>query len=407
VYRHLLIIGACAVIGLWTGCSNDSGGSGPNCVTSVSLDSHEMELEVGTSAVLTPTVRGGEDKSLSWYVNGIEDGNDIVGTITYNSPVTFKAPDSLPDPATVEIRAISVEDTMKYDSCMVTVTFKVIHVDIESGDDTAGNGYAHNPVKTISRGNQLAASGGTVLVAPGVYNADHGEAFPIYPGNGVTIEGQDWETCIIRGSGAYGYAMDPGQGSTIRKFTFESDVELGAGRWEHYIYMRNENIRVDSIRTSHRTDYAPIRIRRATGAIVENSVFEVSYLPPPPSGIGMNRAFEILDDNTGTIIRNCRISGFYEGLRITQDATTLVENCVIEGNDYGVYICCAAQDPNPDFGGGARGSAGNNTIVNNVTCGLYNDSNNVIFAKYNTWNNNPPVAGTDYCVDGSGGVIYE
>jgi hypothetical protein len=406
VYRNLLIVGVCAVVALWMGCSSDSG-SGPSPVKSVSLDPGEMEVEVGHSAVITPTVTGGENKGLMWYVNGVVDGNTIFGTITHNSPATYTAPDTLPDHVTVEVRAVSVEDTTKYDSCVVTVTFKIIHVDIETGDDATGTGYAHDPVKTITRGNQLASSGGTVLVAPGTYDTDHGEVFPIYPKAGVAIVGEDWDSCIIRGSTLWGYAMDMGAGSTVRKFTFESTAEVVDERWEHYIYMRSSNIRVDSVRTSERVAYAPIRIRNATNPVVENCVFDVPYLDSASGDAGMNRGFEIIDGNQGTIIRGCAISGFGEGLRITQDASTLVENCTIEGNDYGVAICCASQNPTPDLGGGARGSVGGNTIRDNVTCGLYNESNNVIFAKFNTWTNDPPVVGTDYCNTGTGGVVYE
>ena len=62
---------------------------------------------------------------------------------------------------------------------------------------------------------------------------------------------------------------------------------------------------------------------------------------------------------------------------------------------------------NPDFGGGARGSAGGNIIRNNSECGLSIELDHPVFAKFNTWTNDPPVAGEDYCVVGDGGVIVE
>jgi hypothetical protein len=396
---------------LWYSCSSDESTVSPRPVTSVSVEPDVMEVEVGHSAGVTAVVNGGVNKDLTWYVNGIENGNNVVGTVSHNSPATYVAPDVLPDHTAVEVRAVSVEDTTKYDSCMVTITFKVIHVDIQSGDDATGTGYAHDPVKTITRGNQLASAGGTVLAAPGVYDTEHGEQFPIYPKAGVAIVGENWETCIIRGSNAMDYCMSLGAASSaVRKFTFESMAPLGPDRWEHYIYVRGENVRVDSVRTFQRVYYAPIRLRNATNAIIENSVFEVPYLDPPQSGIGMDRAFEIIDGNAGTVIRGCTVSGFREGLRISSDASPLFEKCTITGNDIGIILCCyqsSTHNPNPDLGGGARGSTGGNKIVNNLTCGLQNDTYNVIYAKYNTWTNNPPVAGEDYCNSSTGGVVVE
>ena len=407
--RILVVLCSCAALAICHGCSSDS--PGPNPVKSVALDPSAMDVEVGQTTGITPTVTGGDNKDLTWYVNGIENGNSVFGTITHNSPATYNAPDTLPNPVMVEVRAVSVADTTKYDSCMVTLTFKVIHVDIGSGNDDTGTGYAHEPVKTITRGMELATSGGTVLVAPGVYDTDHGETFPIYPKGGVTLEGEDWESCIIRGGDKSGYATSLGQdGAAIRKFTFESAPELGEERWEHYVYMRGEDIRVDSLRTAQRTFYAPIRLRYATNAIVENCVFDVPYLDPATSGIGQNRGFEIIRENPGTIIRGCTISGFRQGLDIAGDNDTLVENCTIEENDYGVYLCCYQSDdhnPDPDFGGGARGSAGGNIIRNNETCGLCNETYNVIYAKHNTWTNTPPEAGEDYCNTSTGGVVVE
>jgi hypothetical protein len=147
-----------------------------------------------------------------------------------------------------------------------------------------------------------------------------------------------------------------------------------------------------------------------SNAIVENCVFDVPYLDPAPSGIGQNRGFEIVQDNPGMIIRGCTVSGFREGLQMGKDNGPLIEDCIIEENDYGVTLCCFESNdhnPNPDFGGGARGSTGGNIIRNNVTCGIYNETYNVIYARFNTWTNDPPLAGEDFCNTSTGGVIFE
>ena len=408
--RTLPVLCICAALAVCCGCGGD-GDSGPPPEVTVSLDPDAMDVEVGRSATITTQVTGTSNTGLTWFVNGIENGDDVFGTITQNSPATYTAPDTLPGLTTVEVRAISVVDTTKYDSCMVTITFKVIHVDIATGDDVEGTGYAHDPVKTIHRGNQLAPNGGTVLVAPGTYDTDHGESFPIYPGAGVTLEGENWETCIIRGGTQYGYAMSLDLAScAVRKFTFESAPEQVPDRWESYLYMRGSNVRVDSLRTAQRTFNSLIFIRNSTDAIVENCVFDVPYLDPATPSIGQNRGLVLVDGNTGTIIRGCTISGFREGIQMGSDNATLIENCTIEDNEYGVLLCCyesTQHNPNPDLGGGAKGSAGGNIIINNVECGVYNETYNVIYARYNTWNNDPPVAGEDFCNTSTGGVLFE
>ena len=296
VYRRMFIICTCAVVAVWVGCSGDDSGTGANPVVSVSLAPNEMDVEVGRAASITPTVTGGDNRDLTWFVNDIENGNDVFGMISHSSPVTYTAPDTLPDLVTVEVRAVSVADTTKYDSCLVTITFKVIHANIVSGNDTTGTGYVHAPVKTITRGMELASEGGTVLVAPGIYDPDHGETFPIYPKAGVAIVGEDWEDCIIRGGSMWGYAVSLGTaGSAVRKFTFESIPELGEDRWEHYVYMRGEDVLVDSLRTFQRTYYAPIRIGDATNAIVTTmgTTFRKAPMIPGISISGRNAAMVV------------------------------------------------------------------------------------------------------------------
>lgn len=106
------------------------------------------------------------------------------------------------------------------------------------------------------------------------------------------------------------------------------------------------------------------------------------------------------------IIRRCTISGFREGLKLSEDNNPLVESCIIEESDYGVYLCCHQSNesnPNPDFGGGARGSAGFNIIRNNTERGLSIELDHPIYAENNTWTDDPPLVNTDCCVQGAGG----
>jgi hypothetical protein len=64
-------------------------------------------------------------------------------------------------------------------------------------------------------------------------------------------------------------------------------------------------------------------------------------------------------------------------------------------------------NPNPDLGGGARDCAGGNTIRGNTDYGIDNQSTNTIFAKFNTWENDPPVDGVDFRNVDTGTVVWE
>ncbi|MFH1314501.1 MAG: DUF1565 domain-containing protein [Candidatus Eisenbacteria bacterium] len=407
--RAMVVVTAMAALAgaiVLSGCGSDSGGTGtnPKPVTGVSLNPDQMEIEVGHSREITPTVNG-DNKNLTWYVNGITDGNEVVGEISENSPVTYTAPNWLPDPATVMVKAVSVEDTTIYDSCMVTVTFDKLFVDAVNGTD-ANNGCISLPFKTLTHAISVVDSGGTIVAQPGVYDEANGEDFPIEcRTEGVTITGMDWEQCIIRGHGL-GYQSvvnAAAQGSAIRKFTLEQG--LPADETQITVYVWGPGVRLDSLRVIERARYEIVRGENAGGTdlVIENCYFVID------DGQTLDNGITLLDGSDGAAIRNCTFTGFNIGLQIIETCDVLVENCLIEGNEEGVLVRheAAPNSLNPDFGGGARGSAGGNIIRDNTQCGLSIELDHPIFAKFNTWTNDPPVAGVDYCVTGTGGVIVE
>jgi hypothetical protein len=91
---------------LLLGCGGDDGGGGPRPVTGVQITPGKTDLELGHTTEITAAVEGGESKDLTWSVNGIENGNEVYGTITQNSPVTYSAPDSIPPDTVVVIGAL-------------------------------------------------------------------------------------------------------------------------------------------------------------------------------------------------------------------------------------------------------------------------------------------------------------
>jgi len=127
-------------------------------------------------------------------------------------------------------------------------------------------------------------------------------------------------------------------------------------------------------------------------------------------GLREERGFEIMNENYGAIVRSCTMSGFAQAMHIIGFNDMLIEGCTITDNITGVNLCCLgspSNNPNPDLGGGARGSAGGNTITGHTEYGLVNSTTNVIYAKYNTWDHNPPLENADYRNEGTGNIMVE
>jgi hypothetical protein len=386
------------------GCGDDDGGSSPKPVTGVSITADKTVLEIGHISEITAVVTG-DNKNLTWYVNDIENGNAVYGTITHNSPVTYNAPDSLPAEATVYIVAVSDEDDAIADTVSIDLEFNKVFVKSDIGNDNTATGSVNLPAKTITKGLTLAEAGMTVLVFPGLYDFYNGEVFELAIPESVALVGMDWENCKIIGHGTGSYnasvLMDE-RGSSFRKFTLEMG-EPEEEAWEVAIHMRDDNQLVDSIRVFERGVYAVLRATSTRNSIVRNCHFAVD------DGETWHKGYEITGSNQDFILRTCTASGFSDAVFVNGVQDPLIEGCSLTGNRYGLQMWYQppSSNPNPDLGGGARGSAGGNDLSGNSVCGLNNLSSNTVYAMYNTWNNSPPVEGVDYCNSGTGSVITQ
>lgn len=394
-----------AVLAVVPGCGDDGGS--PQQI-SVLLSTDSTGVEVCATKAFAAAVANGQASEVAWYVNGTLGGNSTVGTISQGNPATYSAPDNIPAPATVTVRVVSSEDATKADSCRVTVKFTVLHVSASEGSDGTGTGCITKPFKTIKRGLAVADSGKTVLVAPGIYDAANGETFAMYVGKGISLVGEDRETTVIRksplGLDEIGIQTN-GARCAIRNFTID-EGDPAYAEWSYAILVNNisPNAVIDSIIFPDRGVNSVIRINAATNATVTNCEFVVD------DGQELSRGMELIGSDTGTTVHSCVFTGYVEGIFLNSSSNALIQGCTFDGNSYGVGTCCYNSDtsnPNPDLGGGARGSLGGNIFGDNSACGLSNETKSNIYAKYNTWAHTPPVAGVDYCNIGTGSVIVE
>src|SRR4029079_10685428 len=87
---------------------------------SVSMTPTSASVRVKQTRQFTATVLNTTNKTVTWKVNGIAGGNGTVGTIGTSG--LYKAPNSVPNPATVTVTATSAADTSKMASAVVTIT---------------------------------------------------------------------------------------------------------------------------------------------------------------------------------------------------------------------------------------------------------------------------------------------
>jgi hypothetical protein len=407
----VLVIASALLI---SGCGNNET-SEPQVLVTLTPD----QVAIPLCAVLDiiAEVENAEDTRLGWFVNDIAGGNATCGTITQTNPAHYSAPIAMPDSPEVVIKAVPLADLSQEAICVVTLQVAQpsdIYVNASTGSDVTGTGCALRPFRSIRRGLEVASPGKTVHVAPGLYDEANGEAFPLEIPDSVALVGQDWETTIIRGhSSEASYCQTfrlAGTHIALRKFTLEQG-DTSTTKWRVAILVPDpaDDVLVDSIRVSEKANYSIVRMDGALNATVSNCRFV-------REGVLTGRGFEIseYDPGSNNTLRGCTISGYYTGLHINYWAEIKIEGCTIDNGHYGIELCCLDDDmskPNPDLGGGARGSLGGNVIRNHVEHGLRNTTPNMVYARYNTWTNDPPTVGgswgTDIFNEGTGTTIWE
>jgi Protein of unknown function (DUF3443) len=90
---------------------------------SISVGPTSATVQTGTTQQFNATVTGTTNQSVTWQVNGVTGGDTTNGMISAEG--IYTAPASVPNPATVTVKAISAADITKTDSATVTVTTNI------------------------------------------------------------------------------------------------------------------------------------------------------------------------------------------------------------------------------------------------------------------------------------------
>jgi len=86
---------------------------------SVTISPTSAEVRINRSRTFTATVQNMTNQNVTWKVNGITGGNSTLGTISTQG--TYNAPKSVPAGGTVQVSAVSVADSTKSASAIVTI----------------------------------------------------------------------------------------------------------------------------------------------------------------------------------------------------------------------------------------------------------------------------------------------
>src|SRR5947209_4908104 len=80
----------------------------PTTGISISISPTTSSVTVATPAQFSAGVSGGTNSIVTWQVNGVAGGNDLVGRI--DATGKYIAPVALPSPVTVNVAAVSYEE---------------------------------------------------------------------------------------------------------------------------------------------------------------------------------------------------------------------------------------------------------------------------------------------------------
>jgi parallel beta-helix repeat protein len=272
-----------------------------------------------------------------------------------------------------------------FQTAQTPVSLKVVYVNPSKGKDAAGVGSSEvSPYRTISYALQQAQAGTVIQLAPGKYNQQSGEVFPLEIKPGVTLRGNlgtKGQGIVIEGGGTYvsrtfasqNVTIYAAEDSKIEGVTVTNPNTRGTGLW---VESTNPVVQHSTFTNSLRDGIfvtgtgAPriennvfignsangISLVRDAGGVIRGNLFEATGF-----GIAVgDRANTFIEDNT--IVKNI------DGIVASNQAQPVLRGNTIENNQRNGVVAIASAKPNL----GTASTPGNNRIRNNGELDLYN-----------------------------------
>lgn len=233
----------------------------------------------------------------------------------------------------------------------------------DNGSNETGDGSPGKPWKTITFAlSKVSKPGSTIFVAPGTYNQDMGESFPLKMKGGVSIVSDVPEATILDANGSHAIEcknISGGnmriQGFTIREGGSYSSHEAGGIRISNSssvvvtgnIIKQNEGaisingskssvLVADNIISGNYKSIgtgAVILVREGTGAIIANNVIIGNQATWRGSGV-------IYCEGASPLIINNTVSGNNEchGLLLKSANPIVINNIIYDNSRYGIFV---------------------------------------------------------------------
>lgn len=252
-------------------------------------------------------------------------------------------------------------------------TLPGIYVNAVKGSDFDGDGSPERPFRTITMGLQAAASGDVVRVGPGLYDALHGEVFPLEPRPGVAVVGTRNLTItgrpkpLTRVVGGGFWSGDP-EGRLHGTFVPDRDTSLTN------LLIHNPEV------------FGPTTGPKPAAILLVEAQVEVDSCVLTNSDKGMR----LLPGGRDSLVRNTTFTNNGIGVFVNGSGLGIrFERCTIIDNGTGVMLFT----PGVDFGGGASGSEGKNAFVANHTNDFvrFTGTDDTTYARNCFWDVQAPV----------------
>jgi parallel beta-helix repeat protein len=275
----------------------------------------------------------------------------------------------------------------------VPTSATVIYVNPETGVDTSGVGTSANaPYKTITFALRQAQPGTIIQLAPGNYNNESGETFPLILNPGISLRGDEsskGQAILITGGGAYVSRTFAGQNitilandnTTVAGLTVANPNQRGTGVW---VESGRPTIKNNTFTNSNREG---IFVTGTSNPQVENNLFVQNQgngisIASTAQGEIRNNIFQdtgfglAIGGNSTPLVEGNQIIQNQDGLFISQLARPVLRKNVIQNNQRdGIVATVNAQ---PDLG--TNENPGGNLIRDNQRHDVNNVTSNTIIA---------------------------
>jgi hypothetical protein len=170
---------------------------------SVTISPASVTLPTNATQLFSAKVAGTSNTLVTWQVEGVTGGMASTGVIATSG--LFLAPDAVPGPATVTVKAVSQADPSKSASASVTIQLPsrsgVSFYVSPSGNDSGAGTFAA-PWRSIQHAANMVRAGDTVNVRAGTYHERVNIAASGSPSVGlISFRNYPGENPIVDGSG--------------------------------------------------------------------------------------------------------------------------------------------------------------------------------------------------------------